>query len=281
MKVYISADIEGVSGLVSWSQCGRPTGDHFDFSWARERMTADVNAAIRGAKKAGATEIFVKDSHGNSKNLLADRLERGTHLISGHGASSQGMMAGIDRSFAAAILVGYHAMAGTQGGVMEHTVTGFVHRLKINGQPAGEIALSAGVAGCYDVPVVAISSDAAGCAEAALLLRGLKTASVKTGMGRYMASCLHPLDAEVLIEQAAFEGVNEASSLDPWLPDSPTTINIELNRSEEADIIAARLPGAVRVDAYTIEVQGDSYAAAHQLAWAAFALGSLGRTSHD
>ena len=244
-------------------------------------MTADVNAAIRGARRAGATEVVVKDSHGNSKNLLADQLEQGTSLITGHGASAQGMMAGIDRSFAAAMLIGYHAMAGTQGGVMEHTVTGFVHRLKINGMPAGEIALSAGVAGCYDVPVVTVSSDAAGCAEAASLLPGTKTATVKTGMGRYMAHCLHPQEAEALIEQAAFEGVNSASAMDTWLPDSPTTISIELNRSEEADLVSVRLPNCVRTDAYTIEVKADSYALAHQLAWAVFALGSLGRSSHD
>ncbi len=281
MKVYISADIEGISGLVSWSQCGRPDGQHYDYSWARERMTADVNAAIRGALRAGATEVVVKDSHGNSKNLLADRLEKGTQLISGHGASTQGMMAGIDRTFAAAMLIGYHAMAGTQGGVMEHTITGFVHRMKINGQPAGEIALSTGVAGCYDVPVVAISSDSAGCSEAKALLPGIQTAAVKTGLGRYMAQCLHPDEALALIEDAAFEGVNSASALDPWLPDSPTTISIELNRSEEADLVAARLPGVVRVDAYTVEVNADSYAQAHQMAWAVFALGSLGQKSGD
>ncbi|MBL8061237.1 MAG: M55 family metallopeptidase [Chthonomonas sp.] len=281
MKVYISADIEGVSGIISWSQCGRPNGEHYDYAWARQRMTADVNSAIRGAKKAGATEIVVKDSHGNSKNLLADQLEPGTRLITGHGASSQGMMAGIDRSFAAAMLIGYHAMAGTQGAVMEHTVTGFVHRLKINGKPAGEIALSAGVAGCYDVPVVAVSSDAAGCAEALELLPGVRTASVKTGMGRYMAECLHPSDAEALIEKTAFDGLNAASTLDPWLPDSPTTITIELNRSEEADLVAVRLPNCVRADSYTVEVTADSYAQAHQMAWAVFSLGSLGRSSHD
>ncbi len=281
MKVFISADIEGVSGLVSWSQCGRPDGHHYDYAWARQRMTADVNAAVRGARRAGATEVVVKDSHGNSKNLLLDQLEPGTQLISGHGASTAGMMAGIDRSFAAAMLVGYHAMAGTQGGVMEHTVTGFVHRMKINGMPAGEIALSAGVAGCYDVPIVTVTSDTAGCTEACTLLEGVVTASVKTGLGRYMAHCLAADEAEALIEAAAFAGVNAASALDPWLPDSPTVISIELNRSEEADLVACRLPGAVRVDGYTIEVTADSYAAAHQLAWAVFSLGSLGKGAHD
>ena len=279
MKVFISADIEGVTGLVAWSQCGRPNSDHFDYRWARERMTADVNAAIRGARRAGATEVVVKDSHGNSKNLLIDQLEPGTRLISGHGSAHGGMMVGVDRSFACAMLIGYHAMAGTQAGVMEHTVTGFVHRMTINGMPAGEIALSAGVAGCYDVPIVTVSSDTAGCAEAAALLQGVKTAAVKTGYGRYMANCLHPSETGALIEEAAFAGVNTASALDPWLPEPPISIRIELNRSEEADIVASRLPFVNRIDAYTVEVASDSYAAAHQMAWAVFSLGSIGRNA--
>jgi D-amino peptidase len=242
-------------------------------------MTADVNAAIRGARRAGATEIVVKDSHGNSKNLLADQLEPGSRLISGHGSSMSGMMAGIDRSYACALLVGYHAMAGTQGGVMEHTITGFVHRMSINGTPIGEIGLSAGVAGCFDVPIVMISSDTAGCQEAKALLPGIEVAAVKTGFGRYMAECLHPADAAALIEEAAYAGVNRASALDPWLPEAPLKLQIELNRTEEADLVAIRLPGAMRLDGYTIEVMADSYAQAHQLAWAVFALGSLGRNS--
>ncbi len=278
MKVYISADIEGVSGITSWSQCGRPRADHYDFGWARERMTADVNAAIRGAKKGGATEIVVKDSHGNSKNLLVDKLESGVTLISGHGAGHGGMMAGLDRTYAAALLVGYHAMAGTSNAIMEHTITGGIHRVKINGMPAGEIAMSAGIAGCYDVPIVMISSDRAGCEEATKLLPGITSASVKEGMGRYMGKCLHPDVTAKLIEDAAEEGVHRASSLDPWLPDTPCTISIEFNRSEDADC-AGRLVGVRRTDAYTLEYTADSWAEVHQMAWSLFLYATMGSQS--
>lgn len=278
MKVYLSADIEGITGLVSWAQCGRPNSDHFDYRWARERMTADVNAAIRGAKAGGATEVVVKDSHGNSKNLLIDSLEPGTQLISGWGSTTGGMMAGIDRSFAAALLVGYHAMAGTLGGIMEHTLTGNIHRMKINGMLAGEIGLSAAVAGCFDVPIVMISSDQAGCEEAANLLSGISTAAVKTGFGRYMGHCLHPSESEALIFEAARKGVESASALDPWLPESPTTVQIEFNRSEEADH-AARLHGTRRTDAYTIEVTGDTWAEVHRMVWAVVGAGGVGASA--
>ena len=92
MKVYISADIEGITGLVSWSHCGRGDSQRWDFPFARRMMTHDVNAAIRGAKAAGASEIVIKDSHGNSKNLLIDELEPGVRLVSGHGSGIDGMM---------------------------------------------------------------------------------------------------------------------------------------------------------------------------------------------
>lgn len=280
MKVYISADMEGITGLVAWGQCGRPDSSHYDFSFARTRMAGDVNAAIRGARDAGATEIVVKDSHGNSKNLLIDMLEPGIQLISGHGGGSGGMMAGIDRECAAAVLVGYHAMAGTAYGIMEHTLTGYVHRMQVNGMPAGEICLSTAVAGCFDVPIVAITSDRAGCEEAKTLLPKIETAVVKQGMGRYMGKCLHPEESAALIRETVRKGVEAASSMDPWLPTVPTTVSIEFNRSEEADH-AAKCVGARRTDAYTIEVTADSWAEVHQATWQVIAHAGMGAGANN
>ncbi len=280
MKVYISADIEGVSGLVSWSQCGRPSGEHFDYRWARERMTADVNAAIRGARSAGATEILVKDSHGNSKNLLLSDLEPGVELVSGHGSGIDGMMQGIDGTFGCAMLIGYHAMAGTEKGIMEHTISGRVHRMRINGSPAGEMGMSAGVAGWYGVPIVTVSSDTAGCAEARSFLVGVQTAEVKEGYGRYMGRCLPVEEAEARIETAAAEGVKGAKDIPAWSTSSPVTFEIEFNRSEEADM-AAKLVGCVRQDAYTVAYTGSDYRTAHTAAWNLIMLAGLGPTAHD
>src|SRR5437016_11887453 len=111
MRVYISGDIEGITGIVSWSQCGRPNKDHYDWDFARRMYSHDINAAIRGARAAGATTVVVKDSHNTGKNLLIEDLEPGTELISGYGAGLDGMMEGINSSFDAMMLVGYHAMA--------------------------------------------------------------------------------------------------------------------------------------------------------------------------
>lgn len=278
MKVYISADIEGITGLVSWSQCGRPDGHHYDFGFARRMMTHDVNAAIRGAKAAGATTIVIKDSHGTSKNLLIDELEPGVSLVSGHGGGIDGMMMGIDETFDAALLVGYHAMAGTTAGIMEHTITGGVHRLRINGIPSGEIALSAGVAGRYGVPLVFISSDEAGCVEAKERIHHIRTASVKKGLARYMGECLSPDQTGPMIEKGVEEAIRNRSQVQPWVPAEPTTITVEFNRSEEADMCQRLIFGS-RLDAYTVEVTFDSYEIAHQACWNLMAMSFQGIAS--
>lgn len=241
-------------------------------------MTHDVNAAIRGAKAAGATEIVIKDSHGNSKNLVIDELEPGVRLVSGHGGGIDGMMQGIDETFDAALLVGYHAMAGTTRGIMEHTITGGVHRLRINGIPSGEIALSAGVAGRYGVPLVFISSDEAGCLEAAERIHQIRTAPVKKGLSRYMGECLHPSETAPLIEEGVREALQHRAQIHPWLPAEPTTITVEFNRSEEADFCEKLIYGT-RLDAYTIEVKFDSYLLAHQACWNLMAMSFQGISS--
>ncbi|MBL8048703.1 MAG: M55 family metallopeptidase [Chthonomonas sp.] len=279
MKVFISVDMEGITGLVTWGQCSGPRSEVYDYQFARERMTADTNAAIRGAFAAGATEVVVKDSHNNSKNLLIDKLEPGVSLISGYGNGTAGMMSGMDRECTAALLVGYHAMAGTKAAVMEHTLNDSVHQLWINDRKTGEIGLSAGLAGCYDVPIVMISSDQAGCDELLKINPKAASAVVKTGIGRFMADCLHPAQSEELIFQAAREGVERASDMDPWAPELPVEAKLEFKFTHEADA-ASRIPGVRRLDGYTVEIECDSFAAAHQLLWQVIMVGGAGGSAN-
>jgi D-amino peptidase len=265
MKVFISADIEGITGIISWSQCDRPNGQSFDYPFARRMMTHDVNAAIRGARKAGATEIVVKDSHGNSKNLLIDELEPGVQLVSGHGSGRNGMMEGIDETFDAAMLIGYHAKQGTAEGIMEHTYTGRSHRLFINGEEIGEMALSGGTAARYDVPMVFVSSDDKGVAEAKTLFDGIETATVKYGLGRYMGRLLHPSETGPMIENGVEHALLRRDQIGRWLPEGPYHVRLEVNRTEDADW-AARIPGVKRIDGFTVEVEATTYADAQS--WA-------------
>jgi D-amino peptidase len=279
VKVFISVDIEGITGLVSWSQCSRPDGGSYDYPFARRMMTHDLNAAIRGARIAGATKIVIKDSHGNSKNLLIDELEPGVELISGHGSGRDGMMEGIDATFDAALLVGYHAKAGTERGIMEHTYTGRSHRLFVNEQEVGEMALSAGTAGRYGVPLVFVSSDDRGCAEAASLIPNITTVTTKFGLGRYMGRLLHPSETGPAIEQGVTAALQNIQTK-PWHPSEPCTVRLETNRTEDADW-AAKIPGVRRVDGYNVEIQAATYSEAQSWAVVLLSVGALGPGSHD
>ncbi len=241
-------------------------------------MTHDVNAAVRGARAAGAKQIVIKDSHGNSKNLLIDELEPGVELISGLAGGTDGMMQGINDSFEAALLIGYHAKAGSGGGIMEHTLTGGIHRLYVNGIECGEMGLSAGVAGRFDVPVVFASSDVLGCKEMEGLVPGVKTVSVKEGSARYMGRLLHPSVTGVAIEKGVKDAIESRGRMQPVKFDEPTKIRIEFNRSEEADM-GAMLPGVTRIDGYTLEAERDGYLEAHRIVWNMVAMSFQGIAS--
>jgi len=280
MRVFISTDIEGITGQVSWSQCGSPSGEHYDWPFARRMYTHDVNAAIRGARAAGATQIVVKDGHNTGKNLLIDELEPGTELISGYGSGMDGMMEGVNKSFDAAMLVGYHAMAGTARGTLEHALAGGLHRFWINGQEAGEIAASAGVAGAYGVPLIFVSSDEAGCAETSALIKGVHTYAVKKGLGKVMAHLKHPSVTGPGIEAAAANAVKNAKKIKPLTYRGKVTMRVEFHTSDQTDM-AATLLDTKRVDGYTVEFSRPNFLEAHSMAYTVFHLAALGRKSGD
>jgi D-amino peptidase len=160
-KVYISADMEGISG-VSGSDQLSPGGSEYGRS--RKLMAEDVNAAIRGAILGGATEIVVNDSHGGQRNLLPEDLDPFARLIS-HSFKRYGMMEGLDGSFDAVIFIGYHAKASSPGGLFAHTGSGVVRDLQINGRSVGEGGMNALLAGWYGVPVVLVTGDDVAVAE--------------------------------------------------------------------------------------------------------------------
>jgi D-amino peptidase len=272
MKVYISADMEGITGQVDWKVCGGPDGNCADFAFARRMMTHDVNAAIAGARSAGAETIVIKDSHGTSRNLLIDELLPGVELISGESQRYDGMMEGIDSSFDCAVLIGYHGMAGSYPAVMEHTISGSPYRMWWNDMEVGEIGMSIACAASYNVPVVAISSDDAGCAEFQNLVPGGATAITKYALGRYMARCLHPSETGPRIEMAVRNGIQDRHKLERWMPNFPVHLKLSFNQSNRADQ-AQRLPGVKRTDAYTLETQAETMEELHRYVRTLYALG--------
>jgi D-amino peptidase len=275
MRVFISTDIEGITGIVSWSQCEGPKGEFYDFAFARRMYSHDVNAAIRGARAAGATEVVVKDSHGGCKNLLIEDLEPGVELISGISGNPDGMMQGIDDTFDAAILVGYHAMAGKIG-VMSHALVGGLYKFWINDAEAGEIAVSAAIAGAYGVPLVAVTSDDAGCAEALETIPSVRTYPVKAVLGHYMARLKHPSETGPGIEAAVKEACSCCADTPPYRMEGPVTMRLGFEGANLAEV-AGTMPGVTRVDAYTVEWTNDNFLAANRMAQAVFNISHLGR----
>lgn len=279
MRMFVSADMEGCTGLVSWGQCEGPDG-RLDWAFARRMMTHDVNAAVRGLRAAGAEEIVIKDSHNTSKNLLIDELEPGVRLVSGHGAGLDGMMQGIDDRFDAAVLVGYHARAGTGAGVMEHTLTGSLHRLWLNDREVGEIGLSAFTAASYGVPLVAVSSDQAGCDEVRAHVPNVGVAVTKVGLARYMADLRSPSVTAPAIEAACADGLARRAAI-PVLPlDGEVRVRLEFNRTESTDR-CPRLPGVRRLDGYTVGGTFPDFHAAHAIVWDILSHGAAGLRALD
>jgi D-amino peptidase len=206
-KVYISVDMEGISGVSGDDQLS-PGGAEYGRS--RRLMVEDANAAIRGALAAGATDILVNDSHGGQRNLLPEDLHPKARLIS-HSFKRHGMMEGLDESFDAVIYVGYHAKAETPAGLFAHTGSGVVRDLEINGRSVGEGGLNSALAAWYGVPVVLVTGDDVAIRQVQDTAQGARGVEVKRAIN-VRAVELKPLEkAREEIERAARESVAAAT----------------------------------------------------------------------
>jgi D-amino peptidase len=256
LKIYISVDMEGITGVVSSDQV---SGTGVDYGMARRWMTEDVNAAVLGALDAGATEIIVNDSHGDMRNIIASELHPAAMLISGT-PKPLGMMEGVDATADAVLLIGYHAKAGTIDGVLDHTISSAtVYSIKINGIEMPELGINALVAGAFNVPVVMLSGDKTLCAQARELLGpNVRTALVKEAIGRYAAKHLSFENARKLIRQQAKEGIERRRDVKSYKLTPPYRAELTYLRSSQADN-AMMIPGVKRVGARSVEIQSDDY----------------------
>ena len=258
-KVYISVDMEGISGVVHADHTGR---DGKDYEMARRLMTLEANAAIEGALEAGADEVVVNDSHGTQRNLLPELLDQRVKLITGS-PKPQTMMAGLDDTFQAVLCVGYHARAGSEG-ILDHTISGrVVHEIQVNGQSQGELGLNVGIAGHYGVPIVLVTGDSTCSAQAQELIPGVEVATVKEPLTRYAARCLSPERAQALIQQQAKRAVERCDDIAPVSHTAPVTISLQFVNSGMADV-AQWIPGVERSDATTVSYTSDNFLEAFQ-----------------
>jgi len=253
LKVFISADMEGIAGVVTQDQLG-PSG--FEYGQFRKFMTAEVNAAIEAAREMGATDIVVGDSHGNGLNLLLDALPQDIILVRAW-PRPLGMMEGIDDSFGAAIFIGYHASAGNTGGIAAHTMSGadFLS-VKINGDEITEGGINALIAGHFGVPIVMISGDDAAVREVTDMVGPVEGAVVKWHYSHTSGRTLMPEAAQALIKEKVQAGLRRRHELQPFRIEGPLSLDLTYKNDKAAELIAY-LPNVELIDNHTVRFVGD------------------------
>jgi D-amino peptidase len=231
MKVFVVSDMEGVAGIVKWQQTDG-SAEKRSYHEGRELYTEEINAAVRGAKSAGATEIVVMDCHGAGgewtfNSLIPDKLDPACEYVVQNDWTEYTEL--LEQGCDAALFVGMHAKAGTPDGVMSHTVSGQAWReLKFNGTSVGETGINAALCGQWECPVLLVTGDAAVCREATELLGpGLTTVAVKKGLGRFSARQVPPLRARELIEEGAKKALSDLSAVDAYDPGRPAEIQVD------------------------------------------------------
>jgi D-amino peptidase len=248
MKVLISVDIEGVAGVVHPEQT-RPGNPEFEL--ARRLMTAEANAAIRGAYAGGSSAVIVNDSHGYFRNLLPDALDARSEILLGK-PRELGMMAGVEQDCAGAFLVGWHSRAGACG-VLAHTISSFAFaRVAVNGNEIGEAGLYGAVAAEFGVPVALYTGDDSFVAETEALFPGAVGVVVKRAHGNRVATSLSPAAACAAIEAGAREAVTRVPQLRLRPAASSVTVRVEATSVAHADLFAM-LPIVRRSGALGIE----------------------------
>lgn len=277
MKIYISADIEGISGVVHPEQTllsGK------DYPMARQAMIREVNAAVEGAFAAGADVVVVGDAHSHQFNLLPEELDPRALLMSGNTKPVASMLEGLDGSFDGVFFIGYHGRAGVRNGVLNHTYfPKEAYRVRLNEVEVGEIGFNAALAGHYGVPVCLVTGDAAAVAEAEALIDGIAVVPVKEGFGKYCALCIHPTAAREKIRRAAETAVKRAAQCEPFVIPPPVALGIDFGDSAMADM-ATLIPGTERTADRSMRYVGDDVLSVYKVLRASLLLANAAHNPH-
>jgi D-amino peptidase len=256
MKILISADMEGTAGVSSWIHVSPPENcglaNQSEYDRARYRMTREVNAAIEGALAGGTNGVIVNDSHDGMRNLIAEELHRECQFISGSD-KPLGMMQGVDQDDIAAVFyTGYHAKAGTPGGPLAHTWTGWLNDVRFDGKSTGEFGINAVIAGHFGVPVVLVAGDEKAVAQTQEILGPqVVGVAVKQGISTTSAMHLHPTTAQDHIRAGAEKAMLHIATAKPFTLPETATIELDFDHQARADQ-AVLLEGVTRVGPRTI-----------------------------
>ncbi|MCO6512098.1 MAG: M55 family metallopeptidase [Aridibacter famidurans] len=252
MKIYISADMEGVVGAVSSDQLG-PGG--FEYQKFREFMTAEVNAAIEAAREAGATEIVVSDSHGNAQNLLIDKLPKDILLVRGFPRPLM-MMEGIDETFDGVIFIGYHSSTANPKGVRAHTMSSArLSDIRLNDVTMSEGSFNAAIAGHFGVPVIMISGDDAAVKEVTGVVGDIEGAVVKWNYGFHSARTMMPEAAYSLIREKVRKAMSRIGELKPYKVSTPVKLDVRFKSYRPSELLSY-LSIVERTDSHSIRFSG-------------------------
>ena len=272
MKVFISADMEGVSGITHPAQC-RPT--HADYGRFRDLFTEEVNAAVEGAIEGGATAVVVNDAHFTMTNILIEKLHPAAELISGS-TKLLGQMEGLDESFDAVFFVGYHEGDGMGDGIVNHTLmSATLRRVRIDGVEVDEAGLNGRVAAALGVPVALLTGDDVVCAQAERDFPGIAVAPVKRAIDRLTGQHLVPETACGLIREraaAALDGLPRLRAADVPAADEPVRLELEF-RSTSAAHCCTLFPGVVRTSPSAVTIEHRSFLDAFRHFWGLAILG--------
>jgi D-amino peptidase len=251
VRIYISADMEGITGLVDRDDV-QPGGR--DYERGRRMMALDVNAAVRGAVVAGASDVLVNDAHGQMRNLLPEDLHPAARLVRGR-PKQMGMLEGLTAEHDAMICVGYHARAGALG-VLSHSFMGHeIEDMWLDGRTVGEIGLAQATAAALGVPMVALTGDDVACAEATEWDPSVTAVAVKYATDRFSAELRPENDARQAIEDAVSAALAAVPPAVPERPEGPPVLEIRWQSASVAATLEG-LPGIARSDSRTIRAEG-------------------------
>jgi D-amino peptidase len=256
LKVFISVDMEGITDVTNWEEA---SSSGSDYQYYRTLMTNEVNAVIEGAAEAGAVEIIVRDSHGSARNIIPEKLSPKAKLIRDWSGGPFGMMEGIgiDKTFDAVLFVGYHAKAGTKNATLDHTMSGSIYDLKVNGVSLPEAGCNGLIGGYYNVPVVFIAGDKAACEQAVKIFGDVETVAVKEGIGEASLN-LHPEKSHKLIKAGVKKALGRLDDFRPLKYQPPYTVEIQFKNEHQAHR-ASWYPGAKRVGNWGVSLASDEF----------------------
>lgn len=254
MKIYISVDIEGVAGISTWDEATRWKPDYAPF---REELMKELTAACSGANLSGAKEILVNDAHGVGRNIWFDGLPNNVKILRSVSGHPYNMMQGIDETFDAAIMIGYHSYAGSNRNPLAHTIDTDILYIKINGQYASELLINAYTAAYEGVPVVFVSGDLGVCEEAKRLNDNIGVVATTEGFGGAVLS-EHPQVIAQNIEKEVHQSTGKKCKMCKL--ELPNAFKVEISYVNHIKAYKASFyPGIKRVSPANVVYESKNY----------------------